>query len=296
VADAIAARLARRLGPGALGAAVGGLAVVLLPDPEGPGRRRALEVALDGELAAIGPAVPWTEAGASLRRAAAAFRLAAQGRLDGQAAPGSAATAQTERTPPVAGGSAAGALDERASSGRGAGSPRGRLGQATRGGAATAQAGRTLPAAGGPAAGRRSTSPARVPPPSGGQTAPSPSGQAGAPSGGQSVSRLVVADQHLPALLLAAEPGLAADLVRSRLAPLDGLGAGARDRLAATLRAWLDRPGQVQAVAAALDVHPQTVRYRLKQLRELFGPRLEDPEARFELALALRAADAVRYT
>ena len=37
-------------------------------------------------------------------------------------------------------------------------------------------------------------------------------------------------------------------------------------------------------------MHPQTVRYRLKQLRELFGDRLEDPEARFELALALRAA------
>jgi DNA-binding PucR family transcriptional regulator len=43
-------------------------------------------------------------------------------------------------------------------------------------------------------------------------------------------------------------------------------------------------------------VHPQTVRYRLKQLRELFGARLEDPEARFELALALRAADGIRYT
>ena len=43
------------------------------------------------------------------------------------------------------------------------------------------------------------------------------------------------------------------------------------------------------AVAAELDVHPQTVRYRVKQLRELFGERLEDPEARFELSLALRA-------
>ena len=106
---------------------------------------------------------------------------------------------------------------------------------------------------------------------------------------------LVVADEHLPALLLAAEPALAADLARSRLAPLDSLAAGPRERLVATLRAWLDRPGQVQAVAAALDVHPQTVRYRLKQLRELFGTRLEDPEARFELALALRAADGVRY-
>jgi DNA-binding PucR family transcriptional regulator len=89
---------------------------------------------------------------------------------------------------------------------------------------------------------------------------------------------------------------LAAELARSRLAPLDALGPGPRERLAATLRAWLDRPGQVQAVAATLSVHPQTVRYRLKQLRELFGSRLEDPEARFELALALRAADAVRYT
>jgi hypothetical protein len=211
VADGIAARLARRLGTGALGAAVGGLAVVLLPDPEGPGRRRALATALDGPLAALGPAVPWPEAGASLRRAAAAFRLAAQGRLDGQAA---------------------------------ASHPD--------------------------------------------QPAPSPPGQSGA--------RLVVADEHLPALLLAAEPGLAAELAGSRLAPLDALGPGPRERLAATLRAWLDRPGQVQAVAAGLGVHPQTVRYRLKQLRELFGERLDDPEARFELALALRAADAVRYT
>ena len=36
-------------------------------------------------------------------------------------------------------------------------------------------------------------------------------------------------------------------------------------------------------------MHPQTVRYRVKQLRELFGDALEDPEARFELGLALRA-------
>jgi DNA-binding PucR family transcriptional regulator len=47
----------------------------------------------------------------------------------------------------------------------------------------------------------------------------------------------------------------------------------------------------VPAVAAALHVHPQTVRYRLKRLRELFGERLDDPRVRFELALALRARD-----
>ena len=82
VADGIAARLARRIGPGAVGAAVGGLAVVMMPDPEGPGRRRALEAALGDELAAVGPSVIWPEAGASLRRAEAAFRLAAQGRIE----------------------------------------------------------------------------------------------------------------------------------------------------------------------------------------------------------------------
>jgi DNA-binding PucR family transcriptional regulator len=63
-----------------------------------------------------------------------------------------------------------------------------------------------------------------------------------------------------------------------------------RERLLATLRAWLDRPGQVQAVAAALDVHPQTVRYRVRQLRELFGDALDDPERRFELSLAIRVS------
>ncbi len=105
---------------------------------------------------------------------------------------------------------------------------------------------------------------------------------------GHAPGGLVVAEDHLATLLLAADRGLAADLAASRLAPLAALGDGPRARLTETLRAWLDRPGQVQAVAAELGVHPQTVRYRVRQLRELFGTRLEDPDARFELALALR--------
>jgi hypothetical protein len=107
-------------------------------------------------------------------------------------------------------------------------------------------------------------------------------------AGGRAAGGLVVAEDHLATLLLAADRGLAADLAASRLAPLEALADGPRGRLTETLRAWLDRPGQVQAVAAELGVHPQTVRYRVRQLRELFGTRLEDPEARFELALALR--------
>jgi len=102
----------------------------------------------------------------------------------------------------------------------------------------------------------------------------------------------VESDEHLGALLLHADGALAADLAARALAPLRELRPGPRARLTVTLRAWLDHPGQVQRVAEGLHVHPQTVRYRMAQLRELLGDRLDDPEARFELALALRAAPA----
>jgi hypothetical protein len=105
---------------------------------------------------------------------------------------------------------------------------------------------------------------------------------------------LVAADDHLAVLLLhGGDTTLAADLAARVLAPLAELRPKARARLRETLRAWLDHPGQVQAVAERLHVHPQTVRYRVAQLRDLFGESLDDPDARFELALALRAEPAV---
>jgi hypothetical protein len=211
--DPIAARLARRLGEGAIGAEASGAAVVFVPDADAPGRRRRLEAAIDDGVASLGPTVDWPLASTSARRAIAAQRLAEAGKL------------ATARVPDAGAGGGAAA--------------------AARGTAGTA-------------------------------TAPEPA------------SGLIVADDHLAALLLAADPRVAADLARSRLAPLDDLPDGPRARLTETLAAWLDRPGQVQAVAAALAVHPQTVRYRVRQLRDLFGDRLEDPEARFELALSLR--------
>jgi hypothetical protein len=187
--DSIAARLARRLGEGAIGAELAGAAIVLVPDPDAPGRRRRLTAAIEEGTAALGPTVDWPHASTSVRRAIATRRLAAAGKLRG-----------------------------------------------------------------------------------GGTTG------------------LIVAGDHLADLLLAADSSLAADLAVARLAPLADLPEGPRARLTETLAAWLERPGQVQAVAAALDVHPQTVRYRVRQLRDLFGQRLEDPEARFELTLALRVS------
>jgi PucR C-terminal helix-turn-helix domain len=99
---------------------------------------------------------------------------------------------------------------------------------------------------------------------------------------------LVVTSEHAAELLLHADARLARELAASRLAPLDALRPGARARLVETLRAWLDRQGRIDETARALDVHPQTVRYRLGQLREAFGPALDDCDARFELSLALR--------
>jgi hypothetical protein len=100
----------------------------------------------------------------------------------------------------------------------------------------------------------------------------------------------LVTDAHLPDLLLHGDGALAADLAARALAPLFEVKEGTRARLAETLRAWLDEPGQVTRVAERLHVHPQTVRYRMGQLRDLFGARLDDPDARFELALALRVS------
>ncbi len=101
--------------------------------------------------------------------------------------------------------------------------------------------------------------------------------------------RLVPADEQLATLILHTDAGLLAELSARALAPLADLTPNAAERLLDTLREWLRWQGSVPEVAAALHVHPQTVRYRLTRLRELFGPALDDPDVRFELALATRA-------
>ncbi len=100
---------------------------------------------------------------------------------------------------------------------------------------------------------------------------------------------LVVARDRAGDLLLRSDPRLADELATDRLAPLAELSAGARERLTVTLEAWLSEQGRLGQVAARLEIHPQTARYRLARLRELFGDALEDPDERFWLELALRA-------
>jgi sugar diacid utilization regulator len=99
---------------------------------------------------------------------------------------------------------------------------------------------------------------------------------------------LLIARELAGELLLASDPQLAAELAGDRLAPLTGLAAGSRTRLTETLRAWLEEQGRLTQVARRLGVHPQTARYRVARLRELFGATLDDPDERFWLELALR--------
>jgi DNA-binding PucR family transcriptional regulator len=157
---------------------------LLLPDPDGPGRQAAIDRALRGRTAAIGPAVPLARAAMSLRWARHALALARSGIITGR----------------------------------------------------------------GP----------------------------------------VRCDQHLSTLLILADEDLAGALRASRLAPLARLRAGQRDRIAETLLAWLQSGENAAEVAQRIHVHPQTVRYRLRQIQELFGEQLRDPDRRFELHLALR--------
>jgi PucR C-terminal helix-turn-helix domain len=107
--------------------------------------------------------------------------------------------------------------------------------------------------------------------------------------GRATAGEVVEAGAHLAELAIAASPDLTAALRDRALAPLDGETEASRARLESTLMAWLRHRGAQGAVAAELGVHPQTVRYRLRRLRELFGSALEDPDRRFALELALRA-------
>ncbi|MEU1724678.1 helix-turn-helix domain-containing protein [Nonomuraea sp. NPDC005692] len=98
---------------------------------------------------------------------------------------------------------------------------------------------------------------------------------------------------HMATLVVFKDEELVGAMAQARLAPLAHLRPAQQDRLAETLLAWLRHGRGAGEVAARLHVHPQTVRYRLRQLEELYGDQLADPDIRFELEIALRARQAL---
>lgn len=99
---------------------------------------------------------------------------------------------------------------------------------------------------------------------------------------------LVVCADHLLTLILGWEEGLTDRLADDALRPLQAVSEGHRSTLEDTLLTWLRHQGRVVATAEALHAHPQTIRYRLRQLRTLFGDALDDPDGRYRLETALR--------
>jgi hypothetical protein len=95
--------------------------------------------------------------------------------------------------------------------------------------------------------------------------------------------------EHLADLLLFERESLTTRITARRLAPLAELTPKARARMRETALAHVRHGGNAVAMAAELQIHPQTARYRIARLRELLGDQLDDPDARFELEIALRA-------
>nr|WP_239082469.1 helix-turn-helix domain-containing protein [Actinoplanes teichomyceticus] len=103
------------------------------------------------------------------------------------------------------------------------------------------------------------------------------------PAGGA----VVDTEDHLTELVVSADPEALADLRERALAPLAGERGTAAAKLVETLRSWLVHQGRREDVAAELFVHPQTVRYRMARLRELYGEKLKDPGWVLALTIAL---------
>ncbi|WP_199853698.1 CdaR family transcriptional regulator [Plantactinospora sp. BB1] len=105
---------------------------------------------------------------------------------------------------------------------------------------------------------------------------------------GHRVARL--ADVQVQALVLELHDLVAArgDRLTGPVARLFAYDEEHHTNLVETLRAWLDAFGDVIAAAAAMYVHPNTFRYRLRRLAEVGGIDLTDPEARFAAMLQLR--------
>jgi hypothetical protein len=110
-----------------------------------------------------------------------------------------------------------------------------------------------------------------------------------AQAGSVPATRITWCRDHLATLLLLTDTVITDQLREQTESAFADLTPKQRDRMATTLLAWLQTRGTHTEIAERLDVHPQTVRYRIHQLHQLFGDKLTDPDARLTMELALRA-------
>ncbi len=96
--------------------------------------------------------------------------------------------------------------------------------------------------------------------------------------------------EHATQLWLHAEPSMRQHLCQELLRPLLAETPNSRSILSETLLTWVETRDSAPAIAARLDVHPQTVRYRWKRINELFGESLRDPEFVVQMTLVLKSS------
>ncbi|MEU5989958.1 helix-turn-helix domain-containing protein [Spirillospora sp. NPDC047418] len=99
----------------------------------------------------------------------------------------------------------------------------------------------------------------------------------------------VAAERHMPIIVMMRERVLVEKVVDRRLGPLLRARPAQRYRLAETLLTCLECGFNATEVSSRLHLHPQTVRYRLRQLEDLFGDALHTTSDRLELHMALHA-------
>ena len=95
-------------------------------------------------------------------------------------------------------------------------------------------------------------------------------------------------EAHLAELVLHRRPGGAGRPARAGAGPARRAAAGHRREARRHPARLAAAPGPPRGRSpTALFVHPQTVRYRMGQLRELYGDRLDDPDSVLALTVAL---------
>lgn len=110
-----------------------------------------------------------------------------------------------------------------------------------------------------------------------------------AESGAIEAKPAILCEEHLAEMLLSSDWALVEQLADREFAAVRELTPHRRSRLIETLEAWLEARGSAAKIAERLRVHPQTVRYRMRQLEQSLGEQLDDPDSRFAMELVLRA-------
>ncbi|GAA0583564.1 helix-turn-helix domain-containing protein [Actinomadura livida] len=100
---------------------------------------------------------------------------------------------------------------------------------------------------------------------------------------------LIPCQDHLMTMWLLSDPPLVEELTRRHLEPLREMSDGQRRRLVETLAEAVTTRSTAVDIGERLKIHPQTVRYRLRQLESYMGDSLDDADTRFSLDATLRA-------